>query len=153
MKTKIYVDTSVIGGCLDEEFEKYSNKFLLNSNVEEFIFVLSDITLLELEKAPEKVKNIINKIPKHKLELVYLDKKSIELSNKYLKEKILTKRYLEDMQHIAIATVVKVNLLVSWNFKHIVNLKKIREFNAVNLKNDYGVLEIRSPREVVSYEE
>ena len=50
--------------------------------------------------------------------------------------------------HIALATLARVDALVSWNFKHIVNLHRIRGFNGVNLMRGYGTLEIRSPREV-----
>ena len=65
----------------------------------------------------------------------------------------MTEKYLIDAQHIAIASVFKVDLVVSWNFKHIVNYKKIRLYNSVNLKNGYPLIEIRSPREVVDEKE
>lgn len=57
-----------------------------------------------------------------------------------------------DALHVALATIAKVDVLVSWNFKHIVNLGRIRLFNGVNLEQGYGPLEIRTPREVL-YEE
>lgn len=57
-----------------------------------------------------------------------------------------------DCYHIAIATILKVDLLVSWNFKHIVNIGKIKGYNAVNMLNDYRTLEIRSPREIFDYD-
>lgn len=55
------------------------------------------------------------------------------------------------MLHIALATVADIDVLVSWNFKHIVRLDKIRIFNAVNLELGYKQLQIYSPREVTSY--
>ena len=58
-----------------------------------------------------------------------------------------------DAQHIALATVCRADLVVSWNFKHIVHYEKIRGFNSVNLREGYGMVDIRSPREVVKYEE
>ena len=56
------------------------------------------------------------------------------------------------MQHTALATIAGVDAPVSWNFKHIVRLEKIRLFNAVNVESAYRVLSIRSPREVTTYE-
>jgi len=58
---------------------------------------------------------------------------------------------LDDCRHIALATINKVDVLVSWNFKHIVNLTRIKGYNAVNLKNDYQILEIRNPKDLVYY--
>lgn len=75
------------------------------------------------------------------------------MAEAYEKNKILTPKFMEDMIHIALATVANVDVVVSWNFKHIVHLDKIRLFNAVNLKMGYKELEIYSPREVTNYEE
>ncbi|NHI94993.1 MAG: hypothetical protein EAX96_21060 [Candidatus Lokiarchaeota archaeon] len=58
-----------------------------------------------------------------------------------------------DAQYVAIATTHRVDLLVSWNFKHVVNLQKIRGYNSVNLKLAYPLLEIRTPWEVLIYDE
>ena len=58
-----------------------------------------------------------------------------------------------DAQHIALATIRRVDVLVSWNFKHIVNLERIQGYNSVNLRLGYPLLEIRTPQEVLSYEE
>jgi hypothetical protein len=56
------------------------------------------------------------------------------------------------MNHIALATVAQVDVVVSWNFKHIVNYGKIRLFNGVNLECGYRTMAIHSPMEVSSYE-
>jgi hypothetical protein len=58
-----------------------------------------------------------------------------------------------DAQHIAIATVARVDVLVSWNFRHIVNLQRIRGYNSVNLRMGYPMIEIRTPREVLADEQ
>ena len=71
---------------------------------------------------------------------------------KYMGQKIVSENYYGDALHIAIATVLRVDVLVSWNFKHIVNLDRIKQFNSVNLKEGYSILEIRSPREVIENE-
>ena len=146
---RIYVDTSVLGGCFDPEFKEWSEKL-----IGEFVSglkkaVISDLTLREIEEAPEEIKEIERKIPEPNKEYVILDKEAEKLANLYIKEKVVSKKYIVDAQHIAIATINKVDVLVSWNFKHIVNLSKIRLYNAVNLKYGYNILEIRTPREVV----
>lgn len=107
----------------------------------------------ELIDAPERVKNNFETIPDETIEILTSEKESRELADKYIIEKAVSEKYYEDALHIAIATINRVNVLVSWNFKHIVNLYKIRLYNAVNLKNGYNVLEIRTPREIVKIEE
>jgi hypothetical protein len=76
----------------------------------------------------------------------------IQLAEKYMEQKIVSKNYYSDALHIAVATVIGVDVLVSWNFKHIVNLDKIKLFNSVNLREGYNMLEIRTPREVIGNE-
>lgn len=99
-KTSIYVDTSVIGGCCDPEFQEWSNGLL---------------------------------------------------SDAYLRHRILTHKFHNDARHIAIATGAGADLLVSWNFKHIVRFDKIQKFNAVNIEMGYKPISIYSPREVTTY--
>ena len=148
-RPRIYVDTSVIGGCFDNEFEKYSNQLF-----EEFIkgerkLVISDLVLFELEGAPENVKEVLNKVTENNIEYVFINEESVTLTNAYLKEGVIAENSLSDARHIAIATVERVDVLVSWNFKHIVNLNRIHLINSVNLKLGYPILEIRSPMEVL----
>jgi hypothetical protein len=77
----------------------------------------------------------------------------IDLVAAYEARKILGPKYAADMRHIAIATIAVVDALVSWNFKHIVKLEKIRLFNAVNVESGYSPLNILSPREVTTHED
>lgn len=145
-KIRIYIDTSVIGGLFDEEFEKYSNKLFDSFKNNKYIPVISTIVLKELENAPKKIKDVITKINNY--ELLEITKEVENLALKYLSEGIITDNYFNDALHIAISTINKIDVLVSWNFKHIVNLNKIHKINAVNLMENYSVLEIRSPMEV-----
>jgi len=71
------------------------------------------------------------------------------LANHYIAEKVVGETSLADCQHITIATIEKIDVLISWNFKHIVNLNRIWGYNAINLKMGYGILEIRSPIEII----
>ena len=151
-KERYYIDTSVIGGCLDDEFKKAS-KLLLKEFIEgNKIAVISDITRAELSKAPKKVRLILDKVPLEFIEEVFLTEESNELSRAYLIEKVISKRFFADSQHIAIATVIKADIIISWNFKHIVNIERIRGYNSVNIKKGYGTVEIRSPWEIVGYD-
>lgn len=153
MKQRVYIDTSVIGGCFDHEFEEWSNKLFDEFNNGRKIAVISDITLDELTNAPKRVRQIIDTMPEHTFEIFASDNEAEELANKYLLDKAVTEKYYEDALHIAIATIQQVHVLASWNFKHIVNLEKIKLYNAVNLKNSYPMIEIRTPREIINFNE
>jgi len=115
--------------------------------------VVSDLTRRELEGAPRKVKEMLSTLPETSIENVFLSEEAEKLASIYLENQVVGIRHLADAQHIAMATVEKVDVLVSWNFQQIVNLNRIHAFNAVNLKQGYLILEIRSPREVISEEE
>ncbi|HKL34563.1 MAG TPA: hypothetical protein VJ919_18630 [Tangfeifania sp.] len=153
MKQKVYIDTSVVRGCFDTEFEKWSNLLFDDFKSGKKIAVVSDITLDELTDAPQKVQDIFKTIPENYLDVLLSDDETKYLANLYIKEKAISSKFYEDALHIAISTINQVNVLASWNFKHIVNLDRIRMYNAVNLKNGYAVLEIRTPREIINFRE
>jgi hypothetical protein len=115
--------------------------------------VISDITLDELSDAPQRVQDNFNTIPDNSLEIITSDNESRKLADLYLKDGAVSKKFYEDALHIAISTINQVNVLASWNFKHIVNLDRIRLYNSVNLKNGFSILEIRTPREILKFEE
>lgn len=145
----MYIDTSVIGGCLDEEFERWSKILFDEFRSGIKIAVVSDLTLRELEESPEEVREILRDLPLEFIEYAFLTDEAITLANTYIKYGVVSERHLIDAQHIAIATIERVDVLVSWNFKEIVNLERIRKFNAINLMVGYHLLEIRSPLEVL----
>jgi hypothetical protein len=153
MLKRVYLDTSVIGGCFDDEFSFWSRKLFREFDDRKKIAVISDLTLEELEMAPSVVKVLPNKIPEHARELVSFGDEAEALAKEYMRQRVVTTLHATDARHIAIATVERVDVLVSWNFKQIVNLNKIHLFNSVNLKLGYPVLEIRSPREVLDEKE
>lgn len=148
VKLRVYIDTSVIGGCLDEEFKEDSIQLFDEFTKSIKILVISDVLLFELERAPDKVKNILKRVPIDNIEYVSLNEESIVLADTYIKESAVAEKSLSDARHIAIATVERVDVLVSWNFKHIVNINRIHQLNSINLKLGYPILEIRSPKEV-----
>jgi predicted nucleic acid-binding protein len=146
---RTYIDTSVFGGYFDVEFEIPTKQFFNEIEKGIKIPMVSDLTVSELEKAPKQVKELYNKVF-DKLQFLPIDKEMIDLANAYIKEKALTIKSMDDAIHIATATIHRIDVIVSWNFKHIVNLNRIRIFNAVNLKHGYPVMEIRTPLEVLS---
>ncbi len=151
MKT-IYIDTSVFGGQFDQEFQYWTRRFfdkIFESNLQ---LIISDVAEDELAGSPEKIRDFVKRIPEKNIVKTNLTEEAVVLANKYIEEKVVGKSSRADCYHIAIATILKADLLVSWNFKHIVNVQRIRGYNAVNLLNGYRSIEIRNPREVFDYE-
>jgi predicted nucleic acid-binding protein len=146
---KIYIDTSVIGGFYDKEFKEATSKFFRMVENGEITLVVSELLQAELLRAPEHVRKHLDKYAKRKIQFVELTEEAKILADLYITEKVVGATSKADCQHIAIATINKVDILVSWNFKHIVNLKRIRGYNSVNLKNNYPMLEIRTPKEII----
>ena len=103
-----------------------------------------------MQNAPEKIIQNLDKIPFARKKEIAVNHEVIELAKYYIEEKIVTPKSFNDTLHIALATVYKIGILSSWNFKHIVNLDKIRLYNAVNLKHGYPMIEIRSPRDLIT---
>ena len=153
MIPRIYIDTSVIGGCQDEEFQEHSERLLADFQAGRFRPVISNITLAEVLQAPERVRALLEHQSIRGAERIYLDEEAISLAEAYIQEGAVGESHRVDAQHIALATVHRVDILVSWNFQHIVKWSRIRAFNAVNLKLGYPPLEIRSPQEVYYEEE
>ncbi|MEO7396998.1 MAG: PIN domain protein [Ilumatobacteraceae bacterium] len=151
MKQRIYIDTSVLGGYFDEEFKEATVKLFERLDNDEIKFVVSDLLDLELLKAPQHVKELLLKYSPNKFERVELTAETVQLADKYITENVVGITSLEDCRHIALATINKVDVLASWNFKHIVNLERIKGYNSVNLRFGYSLIEIRSPKDLVKY--
>ena len=78
---------------------------------------------------------------------------AVELAAQYIAEGVVGQTSFADCLHIALATIKRADYLISWNFKHIVNVLRIRGYNSINIKNGYKELEIRSPRDFMIYED
>ena len=150
---KFYVDTSVWGGHEDEEFEEWTIPFFAQAQAQaqagQFIIVLSDLTLRELTGAPERVRQLTDTVPDPFLETVIVSAEAEKLAKHYLSEGVLTPKFESDATHIALATILKVDSLISWNFKHMVNFFRIRQYNSINLKYGYQTIDIRTPKEII----
>ena len=110
--------------------------------------LLSEVVVTELRNAPNPVQQILQAIPTQNIESLEITAEMINLAQAYLAADILTGKSLNDAIHVASATVSRADAIVSWNFKHIVRLDKVKQYNQVNLLNGYGILTIVSPREV-----
>ncbi len=152
MRPRIYIDTSVVGGYFDEEFRETTELFFRQFQVGDFRFVVSDLLDLELLNAPARVRDLLPRYPPDYFERVAFTEEAETLANQYIAEKVVGKTSLADCRHIALATVARVDVLASWNFKHIVNIQRIHGYNSVNLRLGYQLLEIRSPRDLLTYE-
>lgn len=151
MIQRIYIDTSVVGGYFDEEFKEATSMLFQRLENREVRFVVSDLLDLELINAPTHVKELLFKYPPDFFERVELTDEAVKLADTYIEGKVVGRTSVEDCRHIAMATIYKVDVLASWNFKHIVNLDRINGYNSVNLRLGYTMIEIRSPKDLVNY--
>ena len=153
MRQRFYFDTSVFGGVYDIEFDEPTIQLFEKVKLGEIICVYSDLTTGELDNAPQTVRDYFAVLPNQHLEFVRITDESLLLAQQYIANKVVGETSLNDCIHIALATIHKVDILVSWNFKHIVNIFRIRGYNSVNLRQGYSTLEIRSPKDIIGYED
>ena len=151
MKQRIYIDTSVFGGYFDDEFSADTIPFFEQAKNGDIKIIISDLLDAELLRAPQFVRDLLSSIPTENIERVQLSKISVLLADKYIEAKVVGKTSRVECQHIAIATTQNTDVLVSWNFKHIVNLERIRGYNGINYQNGFKMIEIRTPKELKSY--
>lgn len=148
---RIYIDTSVLGGYFDKEFFVPTQRLFDEVKKGEYKVIISNITEGELLNAPERVRTLLNDI-NIDYEVLKITDDAVNLALEYIKENVVGQSSYDDCLHIAIATISRLDILVSWNFKHIVNIKRIRGYNGINIKNGYPSIEIRSPKDLIDYE-
>jgi predicted nucleic acid-binding protein len=151
-KIRIYADTSVFGGVFDEEFKIFSKVFFESIRKAKFVLVTSELVRQEIQAGPKKVRDLFyNILPI--VDVVEVTAEALKLQQAYIDAGILSEKYSTDALHVALATVSGAPLIVSWNFKHIVNFHKIPMYNAVNTLHGYREIAIYSPLEVIEYED
>ena len=150
---RVYIDTSVLGGCFDPEFARWSNTLMADFRSGRLKPVISEIITAEIADAPPEVRELLADLLALTPETLDITPEVLALADAYQEHGILTPKFYADGLHIALATSAEVDLLVSWNFRHIVHYDKIRLFTAVNLERGYKPLAIYSPREVANDEE
>lgn len=131
------------------EFTKPLFDRILNG---EFTLYFSAVTQEELINAPAKVSELVKSLKAEHTEFIETTGEAVDLANSYIAEKVVGQTSYADCLHIALATINRADYLISWNFKHIVNVQRIRGYNSINIKNGYKELEIRSPRDFMTYE-
>jgi predicted nucleic acid-binding protein len=151
MKQRLYIDTSVYGGFYDEEFAEFTKPLFERLRQGEFKLLFSTVTQDELSFAPGNVKKLVESIKAEDTEFIEVNEEAVELATQYILEKVVGQTSFPDCLHIALATINRADFLISWNFKHIVNVQRIRGYNSINIKNGYKQLEIRSPRDFMTY--
>jgi len=148
-KYRVYADTSVFGGCFDDEFAIESKQFFESVKNGLFTLIISPVLIAEINEAPSNIQKILHDLPINSLEYISYSDDIGNLRDLYLKEKILTVNSKSDAEHVATATIHNADFIISWNFKHIVHYDKISGFNSVNIKNGYKLINIYSPKEVI----
>ena len=153
MRQRIYIDTSVIGGYYDEEFEEPTRLLFDRIAHKDFDVYFSEVNETELSLAPQHIQDVKQLIPTECYKYLNLDDAAKTLAETYISERAVGKASANDAYHIAIASVNRLDCLISWNFKHIVNYDKIKLFNSVNMKLGYPLIDIRTPLEFLKYED
>jgi predicted nucleic acid-binding protein len=149
---RVYVDTSVFGGVFDEEFRDTSVRFFNAVKTGVFGLVSSDIVRREVSFAPPQVQDLFEGLTED-AEIVDVSDEALALRDSYVSLGVVSEQYLADALHVALATTTKCDMIVSWNFKHIVNYRRIHQYNAVNVLNGYGNIDVHSPPEVAENED
>ena len=149
---RVYADTSVFGGALDEEFAKSSRAFFEQVRAGRFQRVVSALVESELTQAPGPVKDLYEDLSAQ-AEPAPVTPEALQLQEAYLRAGIVGPRWQADALHVAVASVSACRILVSWNFEHIVHFDKIALYNAVNITHGFPQLGIHTPQEVIAYED
>ena len=149
----VYIDTSVFGGYFEDEFKEDTVPFFKEIKSRKIKILISELLEVELYRAPDEVKKLFQSLPDGLIKRIKLTEEARALADKYISENVVGKASRADCQHIALATINCADVLVSWNFKHIVNLERIRGYNAVNFKEGYQMTEIRTPKEIFPHED
>ena len=144
---RVYADTSVFGGVFDKEFQDASRAFFEQVRAGGLQLVVSGLVADELRDAPESVWNTWNEVMPL-AEFREVTDEAMSLADAYLNARVVAPKWKRDCVHVAVATVAQCAMIVSWNFRHIVNYRKIHLYNAVNAMEGYAMISIYSPLEV-----
>ena len=145
---RIYIETSVVGGYFDEEFMEATRIFFSMLQRKRFVPLISDILAEEIGGAPQQVQYLLADIIRGGVEQVQINDDAVDRRDAYLKAGIVTNQYEDDAMHVALATLVRADVIASWNFRHLVNPSRIRAFNGVNAMQGYGPVVILTPADL-----
>lgn len=145
----LYLDTSVLGGYFDDEWKQPTRELWRQMESGLWVFLTSVLVRDEIENAPEPVRDLFAKTFTDERLLLAFDEEMETLAEGYLAQDVITRKYIDDAGHVAIATGSRVDYLVSWNFKHLVNVEREKGFNAVNLLSGWQAIRIVNPLELI----
>jgi len=144
----LYLDTSVLGGYFDDEWKDPTQELWRQMKCGVWHFTTSIVALEELAAAPDRVRDLFDDTFES-TDLVVVTDEMEQLAAKYIEGSVLTPKYTDDARHVAACTVLKIDYLVSWNFRHLVNVQRETGFNAVNLLQGYKPVSIVNPLELI----
>ena len=147
---RVYVETSVFGGVFDEEFKRPSDLFFDSIRAGAFELVVSDVVRREVAEAPKAVQGLFDEML-GLADVAEVTTAALELRDAYLEAGVLGQSRVDDALHVALATVSRCSMIVSWNFRRIVHFDKIPLYCAVNTLLGHGPIGIHSPLEVIRY--
>lgn len=150
-RMRVYIDTSVLGGCFDAEFRDASQQLVEAAYGERILPLVSEVLVRELKEAPANVQELLSQIMQRDVERLDLSDEAAQLHEAYLRTGVVPARYADDALHVALATVARADVLVSWNFKHLVNPIRVRAFNGVNTAQGFGPIVIMTPSDIVGW--
>jgi len=136
------------GGYYDDEFMDDTRLLFECIDTHQLTVICSDMVLKELKVAPKRIRDIFKSIDD--VEIYYMNKEFERLSGLYISEGALSNKCLADAVHIAVATIFNASAIVSWNFKHLVNFEKIKQYNVVNLREGYKMINIDQPKKIIA---
>jgi predicted nucleic acid-binding protein len=148
-KTSLYLDTSIFGGYFDDVFMQDTRLLFEKIKTGKYEIFVSNLTQTELINAPDNVKDLLKIFEWKQLTTTPVCE---FLASEYIKEKVVGGTSKDDCVHIATATINNIDILVSWNFKHIVNVERMKGYNSVNVKHGYRHLDIHSPKDLGLYD-
>lgn len=150
---KLYLDTSVLGAMFDTDpagRKEMTQLFFQTVRAHKDTLYVSDLVLEEIDRAPNQVRfrlmTLVRRIQPHVLSESH---ESLSLAQEYIAAHVVPASSRDDARHIAIATLAGSEALVSWNFRHLVNLRRKRLVHSVNIRLGHPLIEIVSPEEVV----
>ena len=151
-RDRVYIDTSVLGAVFDDEFSEATSAFFDQARLGRFEIVLSSLVADEIALSPQNVQDFYSEVIGY-AETITPSRQAILLQGAYLDAGVVSVKSSDDALHVATATVAECDMIVSWNFRHMVHYDKKRKYNAVNVLNGYGQIDILTPAEVIEYEE
>ena len=156
-KLKLYLDTSVISYLLQEDVPEkmeITNRLWKLFEDRKYELYLSDVTMKEISKCPEpKRSQLIRHLNDVEYTLVEVSDDVLDIAEQLVSMKILPAKCYDDCQHIAAAVECGCDCIVSWNFKHIVNIRTIRGVRAITNLKGYKSIEILNPSMLLESEE